>query len=338
MRILFAPAMLLLLSGCAALAIPPALTIASYATDGVSYLATDKSVTDHMLSDALGRDCAMWRIMRGRSICKDFTPEEVVARAKARREQRHDDERAQVAQIEGPYSPSGAIAGAAIARSPKKTLKPSTVVGAGVAGSRVVRRELAAIAPAAGVSGRKPIKPALAGKGAAKAGRAAPRGKPLMISDIFAGTAKAKVPPRAYRRAVAKRSPKPYRRVRSALSGLRRFIVFGSFRDKRAAARLARRHQILDPFVVPARVRGATYYRVVTQPEGRANIAMAWRSLRRAGVKDAYAIRACRTGRVNARCLRQVPRRDRVTLRGVDELLTPKQSARPGAVGSVAGG
>lgn len=338
MRILFAPAMLLVLSGCAALAIPPALTIASYATDGVSYLATDKSVTDHMLSDALGRNCAMWRILRGRSICKDFTPEEVAARAKARREQRHDDERAQIAQIEGPYSPSGAAAGTAIAQSPKKTVQPSPVVGASTGGSKVVRRELAAIAPAAGVSGSKPIKLALAGKSAAKAARTAPRGKPRTISDILAGTAKAKTPPGTYRRAVAKRSPKPFRRVRSALSGLRRFIVFGSFRNKRAAARLARRHQILDPFVVPARVRGATYYRVVTQPEGRANIAMAWRSLRRAGVKDAYAIRACRAGRVNARCLRQVPRQDRVTRSKFDELLTPKQSARPGAAGTVAGG
>ena len=316
MKIIVVPALLFLLNGCAALAIPPALTIASYATDGVSYLATDKSITDHILSDALGKNCAVWRILRGRSICKDFTPEEVAARAKARREARYDEERAQVAQIEGPYSPSGTIAGTAIAQSPKKTFKPS----AGVGGSKVMRQELAAIAPAAGVFGSKSVTLT----GTAKSGRAAPRGKPRTISNILAGTDKAKAPPNAVRRAVVKRSSKSFRRVRSALSGLRLFIVFGSFRNKRAAARLARRHQILDPFVVPARVRGATYYRVVTQPQGRANIAMAFHSLRRAGVKDAYAIRACRAGRVNERCLRQVPRRDRVTRRMVDETLTPK--------------
>ena len=334
MRIIVVPALLFLLNGCALLAIPPAMTIASYAVDGVSYLATDKSITDHMLSDALGRNCATWRILRGRSICKDFTPQELAARAKARSELRFDDERAQVAQLEGSFSSSGATAGTAIAKSPKKAVTPP----AGIGGSTVVTKELAAIAPAAGVSGRKSTKLTLTGKGAAKAGRAAPRGKSRTISGILAGTTKAKTAPTAVGLATVKPSSKSSRRVRSVLSAVRRFIVFGSFRNRRAAARLARRHQILDPFVVPARVRGATYYRVVTRPEGRASIAMAWRSLKRAGVRDAYAIRACRAGRVNARCLRQVPHQDRVTRKSLENLPTPKQSARPGAVVSMAGG
>lgn len=319
MRILLVPALAFILSGCAALAIPPALTIASYATDGVSYLATDKSVTDHMLSDALGRNCAVWRILRARSICKDFTPEEVIARAKARREQRHDDERGQIAQIEGPFAGAGAGEGLAAVQAPKKPAKP-----AGDAQRRAVTTvELIAVKPASGGSAKKPA--------------AELRGKPRTISGILTGTAKAKTKPNAVRLASLQRPAKSPGRVAS-LPSLRRFIVFGSFRNKRAAARLARRHRILDPFVVPARVRGATYYRVVTQPEGRASIASAFRSLRRAGVKDAYAIRACRAGRVNARCLRRVPRQDRVTLGSLKTLATPEVSARPGAAGAMAGG
>src|SRR5215470_10860729 len=57
-----------LLSGCA---LPPAVMIASYAADGVSYVATGKSVSDHGISEVTGRDCALLRVIRGRPICED---------------------------------------------------------------------------------------------------------------------------------------------------------------------------------------------------------------------------------------------------------------------------
>jgi hypothetical protein len=55
------------LSGCA---IPPAISIASYVLDGISYAATGKSVTDHGISMAAGRDCATWRLLKGQNPCK----------------------------------------------------------------------------------------------------------------------------------------------------------------------------------------------------------------------------------------------------------------------------
>ena len=63
-----------LLGGCG---LPPAVMIASYAADGVSYLATGKSVSDHGISEVAGRDCAVWRVIRGRAICKDEPTERV---------------------------------------------------------------------------------------------------------------------------------------------------------------------------------------------------------------------------------------------------------------------
>jgi sporulation related protein len=57
----------ILLSGCG---IPPAITIASYVINGMSYAATGKSVSDHGISAAAGRDCATWRVIKGESICK----------------------------------------------------------------------------------------------------------------------------------------------------------------------------------------------------------------------------------------------------------------------------
>ena len=57
----------LAVSGCA---LPAGVVIASYAADGVSYVATGKSVTDHGLSIATGHDCALFRpILKRKSIC-----------------------------------------------------------------------------------------------------------------------------------------------------------------------------------------------------------------------------------------------------------------------------
>jgi len=57
----------ILLGGCG---LPPAVVIASYVADGVSYLTTGKSVTDHGISEATGRDCATWRLIKLESPCK----------------------------------------------------------------------------------------------------------------------------------------------------------------------------------------------------------------------------------------------------------------------------
>lgn len=57
----------ILLSGCG---IPPAITIASYVINGISYAATGKSVSDHGISAVAGRDCATWRVIKGENVCK----------------------------------------------------------------------------------------------------------------------------------------------------------------------------------------------------------------------------------------------------------------------------
>ena len=68
MRRYFWAIMPAVLGGCA---LPPAVMIASYAADGVSYIATGKSVSDHGISAVAGRDCAVWRVIKGQPICKD---------------------------------------------------------------------------------------------------------------------------------------------------------------------------------------------------------------------------------------------------------------------------
>lgn len=58
------------LGGCGA---PVAFQVASLAADGVSYLATGKSVFDHGLSAVAEEDCAMLRIVTEGQICRDET-------------------------------------------------------------------------------------------------------------------------------------------------------------------------------------------------------------------------------------------------------------------------
>jgi len=59
----------ILLGGCS---LPPALTAASWALDGVSYLVSGKSVTDHAISEVAQQDCALFRIVQDREICEDY--------------------------------------------------------------------------------------------------------------------------------------------------------------------------------------------------------------------------------------------------------------------------
>jgi hypothetical protein len=60
-----------ILTGCAA---SQAIMIASQMVDGVSYLATGKSTTDHALSGALDEDCALHRLIEGAAVCKEKPP------------------------------------------------------------------------------------------------------------------------------------------------------------------------------------------------------------------------------------------------------------------------
>jgi cell division septation protein DedD len=58
----------LTLGGCV---LPPAVAIASYSADIVSYEATGKTVTDHAYSAVARSDCSFIRILHAKPICVD---------------------------------------------------------------------------------------------------------------------------------------------------------------------------------------------------------------------------------------------------------------------------
>ncbi len=70
MRPLRLAALLALPIPLASCVLPPAVTVASFAADGISLVATGKTVSDHALSTAANEDCRMWRLLTGGPVCR----------------------------------------------------------------------------------------------------------------------------------------------------------------------------------------------------------------------------------------------------------------------------
>ncbi|MGE5146245.1 MAG: SPOR domain-containing protein [Candidatus Eiseniibacteriota bacterium] len=67
------------LAGCVGV-VPPAVTIASYAVDTVSYIATGKTTTDHALSGVADEDCVLLRAVVLENPCRPYpTPDSDLA-------------------------------------------------------------------------------------------------------------------------------------------------------------------------------------------------------------------------------------------------------------------
>jgi hypothetical protein len=58
----------LLTGACGA---PLVVTGASYAADGSLLATSNKTATDHLASMVSKKDCALWRVFRGRPVCKE---------------------------------------------------------------------------------------------------------------------------------------------------------------------------------------------------------------------------------------------------------------------------
>ena len=65
----------LVLGGCG---LPIGIQLASLFADGVSFLATDKTLSDHGISMVAGKDCALWRIVKGEDVCRTIAPDDIL--------------------------------------------------------------------------------------------------------------------------------------------------------------------------------------------------------------------------------------------------------------------
>lgn len=74
-RLIILSSLIFLLSGCGTLALNPAFSYLSYlksAGDAASYMATGKTIADHVISAALEKDCAIVRAIKNEKICVDL--------------------------------------------------------------------------------------------------------------------------------------------------------------------------------------------------------------------------------------------------------------------------
>jgi hypothetical protein len=69
MRPLRTTALIPLVLGIAGCALPPAVTIVSFVADGISMASSGKTVTDQAISFLAHKDCRLWRLAQGKSIC-----------------------------------------------------------------------------------------------------------------------------------------------------------------------------------------------------------------------------------------------------------------------------
>ena len=75
-RVIIVSICIFFLTGCVSSGI---LTILSGA-DIVSQLTTGKGTVDNVVSKVSGKDCAVWRMFKGKKVCKDAEVEEMVNR------------------------------------------------------------------------------------------------------------------------------------------------------------------------------------------------------------------------------------------------------------------
>lgn len=151
----------LMTGACAA---PLAVSGASYAADGGLLVASDKTSTDHMISMVSKQDCALWRVIKGRAVCKpredDKDPYKV----------NYDDPQRMVAEDGVHYAPPlratadapatswDAAAYKATPSAPAPPLEPATAVaqGSNDAAPAIVAEPPRAAAAAAPAKPKKP--------------------------------------------------------------------------------------------------------------------------------------------------------------------------------------
>lgn len=242
-----------LLGGCGA--IPPAIGLASYALDGMSLLASGRTVSDHALSYAARQDCKLFRAAQNLEVCTDWgTNPQVAAVRPIRTGRDRDDPRGSADQSFG---------------AAPLELTPTIVAERDE--PMVLPTELADVAHALpGVAKVEPPSPVTAtALVPSKAGVTPPPAK-LAMTALLAPPSPSKAPDVAA--VVRVDDIQANRDAVRAASENRYLMVLGSFKGPEMAGRLAKLHAGLGAKVVKADVNGQAYFRVVVEPEKGARL------------------------------------------------------------------
>ncbi|HEY6336586.1 MAG TPA: SPOR domain-containing protein [Alphaproteobacteria bacterium] len=247
-------ALLMATGGLAGCAEPLSMTVAPNAFDGFSYATEGKSVSDMAISQVSDRDCALWRVVEDKPICRDYTLKERRDMAVARMESDRYDRRRNRVNEPDLYVPE---------REPR----PILVAQAQEAQARL---------DAAEGKGTDHVPVASAGSGA---------GLPSTPNTSGSGASGwgATLQPAAY-------TPHPAGKVPAKADGA--YLVLGSY-SSRENADAARSRYVGEPTSVDSvAARGGAIYRVVSGPYAPGELTAAKPRLAQSyGIRNAWTLR-----------------------------------------------
>lgn len=266
----------IILGGCA---LPVPVQVASWAIDAFSMITTEKSVADHGISMLTHKDCALYRAIteEDSQICRDG---------------KDDDSGVLVASGEdAPVDPSNADDKAPVQAFAAPATRPAAPV------------ETAALAPTdTGDAVDGTVRPAAFETAAGPEATSEPREKPVGVSVDMSRFERALEPEnRPYVRvdvaslradAVASRQVAPAETAVADKPTPGFYYVIGSFRGPERARRHMENHRPLHPTVLQARMEndGRKVFRVVVGPLSGAKKKTAFNKIRKAGIRDTWAI------------------------------------------------
>lgn len=292
-----------MVSGCA---LPVPVQVASWALDGISYLATDKSVTDHGISFIAQKDCALWRGVQGREICDSYeetgavtvaalaAPDGAAASSETVETPQgieNIEEISEIATLETAsgeaQEPQAPIAAADVGIEP--TASEPVAADAGKlavveAKPAVAEDQPLAVEPIAQPLAAEPIEQPLAVEPIAQPTHS----EPVIVASL--------APEKTEKAAVAPVAPGgdriliPGRRSWSEKPGANMYYVIGSFQNRNNAKRLVSKHKDLGPSVMASRVNGKETYRVAIGPFTRVEQRSVDWTIRKSGIRDSWAI------------------------------------------------
>lgn len=265
-----------LLAACVGL--PPQLALVTQAADGVSYVFTGKSGTDHLFSAAMEKDCALYRAVRGEAICKAKKGNSGFEQA--------------LGQVEGGHP--GAAVDRPIGHDEIVALDPV-----------LLPQEMAGLAPALGGAARAPQTLATGPSAFADPKRlmsASAQSSPVLRPDAaksvsVPASVREKVSPALAVKpnASAPKAPQP-KTTRTPRSRSSYYVVVGTYRNWVTALENAGRQSHGVASVVTAHENGGKTHRVLIGPFDRHGAQDTRRLVGGEGYRSAWLVRSCASG------------------------------------------
>lgn len=266
----------LVLGGCG---LPIGIQIASLFADGVSFLATDKTLTDHGISLVANKDCALWRIVKGEEVCREVAPDDILV-ADAAEVAAFPDGADETGNPEGVPAPSDdfLIAEANALPVPADEADPG-----GAPDSLPVRLE-----PAVEVAEPTGLETAAGGDVTTEDGPVEAVVDAVAVTVTEPAPSAADVP--AIVEAVATEvAVAADSEVLEDASGT--YLIIASYFRSGDAERFARDQESLDTKVLSGTAKGRTVYRVAVGPLASSERKSVKADLVRAGFRDVWALR-----------------------------------------------